>query len=93
MRRPVLLLVVVLGAGAFGVLVGLLAILLAVLPAPMCPPSTATLSDLLQDDDPGTLLVCLYDVHGRLMNEHHLLRQMPPVFELPVLPAPHAQEV
>jgi hypothetical protein len=93
MRRPVALLAAVLSAVAFGAVVGLLAILLAVLPAPMCPPSTATMGDLLQDDDPGRLLVCLYDVHGRLMNEHHILRQMPPSFELPLLPAPRAQEV
>jgi hypothetical protein len=93
MRRPVLLLASVLGAIMFGAVVGLLAIQMAVLPAPMCPRTVTRMTDVLQGDDPGRLLVCLYDRYGRLMNETHILRQSPPAFPPPMLPAPHAQEV
>ena len=81
-------------AGAcVGVLIGLLVLLAAALPAPVCPRSAADLSGLMDDDDPGTITVCLYDVHGRLMNEHHILRQLPPVFPTPILPTPGALQV
>jgi hypothetical protein len=93
MSRPVLLLASVLGALMFGVVMGLLAIQMAVLPAPMCPRAFTRMTDVLQGDDPGRLLVCLYDVHGRLMNETHILRQSPPAFPPQLLPAPRAQEV
>jgi hypothetical protein len=93
MRRIVFVGALLSSAVAFGIVVGLLALLTSALPAPMCPRSTANLGDLMDDDDPGTLMVCLYDVHGRLMDEIHILRQSPPVFPLPQLPAPHAQEV
>jgi hypothetical protein len=93
MHRPVALLAAVLGAITFGAVVGLLAIQMAVLPAPMCPRAFTRMTDVLQGNDPGRLLVCLYDRYGRLMNETHILRQSPPAFPTPLLPAPRAQEV
>jgi hypothetical protein len=93
MRRIVAVCALLSSAVMFGIVVGVLALLAAVLPAPMCPRSASQLSDLIQDDDPGRLLVCLYDLHGRLMDEAHILRQSPPVFPTPQLPAPYSQEV
>lgn len=92
-HRFAFLAALLIACACFGVLTGLLAVLAAGLPAPMCPRTTADMGDLMEDDDPGTLLFCLYDMHGRLIKENHILRQMPPVFPTPVLPAPGAEQV